>query len=225
MKCLSFFFIALLFAGCPNTDEPGNSMAHLARQFFVPIPGSALYDWTHQDERPGKTDSLYTVTYIGNDVKRSVDDISPVYLFQVTTVKDATPHTFQNEYCITDSVVVSYGASAASDAERMILLRDTLRLGKKWQAASVFKTSDGVSTSIEAEIDAYYASIHIGTKDYFDVYRVTYRPIAQTSTVDIAYRFGARHIYYYARNVGKVMEIVYGADSLLVWKNELVLEH
>jgi len=223
MKCLSFFFaLSVLLSGCGGDDVKPEPSNHLLRAFFIPIPGSNNYDWTHQDERSGVKDSLYTLTYIGHDVKLSIDGLSPVSLFQISTADSGNIKTFQEEYYVSDSVVISYGSNAASDSERVVLLKDTLRLGKKWRAANAYRTSDKIRVEIDAEIDAYYSIIHIGNNDYTDVYRITYYPIPTAVTVDTAFTNGARHVHYYARGVGKVLEMVYAPDSLLIWKNELV---
>jgi hypothetical protein len=223
---LSFFFIfVLLVSGCTESDIDTNPK--LLSSFFIPIPGSSSYDWTHLDQRPDTVyrDSLYSVAYIGHDVKFSIDGLTPVSLFQVSTVDTNGTKTVQNEYYVSDSMIIGYGTNALSDAERMVFLRDPLEVGKSWLAAEKYRTLDGILTQIGAIVDAYYSVIHIGNKDYSDVYRITYYPSPSALTVDAAYTDGARHVHYYANGVGKVLEMVYAPDSSLVWKNELVREH
>lgn len=226
MQRLSFFFVAMLvLAGCESNAPDTPPEEYSLGAFFTPIPGSSTYDWTHQDERAGVSDSLYDVTYIGQDVAPSVDGFSPVYLLQVSTSVSGNIRTFQNEYYVSDSVVISYGLDALSRDRRIVLLKDTLFVGHQWQAADAYMTADSISVQISAEVIAYYPSISIGGKEYADVYRIVYRPTPDSPTADAAYRAGAYHIYYFARAVGKVLELVYGADSLLVWKNELLREY
>jgi hypothetical protein len=225
MQRLSFFFVAGIFlAGCESNGPDTQPEAYSLGAFFTPIPGSSTYDWTHQDERTGVSDSLYDVTYIGQDVVPSIDGFTPVYLLQVSTSESGNMSTFLNEYYVSDSVVISYGPNAHSRDARMVLLQDSLFVGHQWQAADAFMTSDSISVAITAEVDEYYALIHIGNKDYADVYRIVYRPSPGGVTTDAAYQAGARHVYYFARGVGKVLEIVYAPDSMLVWKNELLSE-
>ena len=156
----------------------------------------------------------------------SVDGFSPVYLLQVSTSVSGNIKTFQHECYVSDSLVISYGLNASSRDARMVLLKDTLFVGHKWQAADAFMTSDSIPVQIAAEVVEYYASIYIGGKEYADVYRIIYSPLPDGPTADAAYQAGASHIYYFARGVGKVREMVYASDNAtLIWKNELIREH
>jgi hypothetical protein len=226
MKRLSFFFVPVIFLfGCESDLPDPAPEKYSLGAFFTPIPGSSTYEWTHLDQRPGVSDSLYNVTYIGQDVVPSVDGFSPVYLLQISTLVSGNIKTFQNEYYVSDSLVISYGLNALSRDARLVLLKDTLFVGHEWQAADAFMTSDSIPVQITARVDEYYTLIHIGNKDYADVYRIIYRPAPSQATTDLAYQPDARHIYYFARGVGKVLEMVYAPDSTLVWKNELIREH
>ena len=226
MKRLSFSFIPIIFLfGCESELPGPTPEKYSLGAFFTPIPGSSTYEWTHLDERPGIADSLYDVTYIGQDVVPSVDGYAPVYLLQVSTSVSGNIKTFQNECYVSDSLVISYGLNALSRAARLVLLEDTLFVGHEWQAADAFMTTDSIPVEITARAEEYYSLIHIGNKDYSDVYRIIYSPTQSQATTDIAYQTGARHIYYFAKGVGKVLEIVYAPDSTLVWKNELIREH
>jgi hypothetical protein len=223
---LSFFIMLLFFAlsGCSDEDVVPKPTNHLLTSYFIPIPGSSNYEWTHQDERLGVKDSIYTLTYVGRDIIPSIDALSPVSLLQINTGDSGNMRTFQNKYYVSDSLVVSYGLNALTDSERVVLLKDTLSVGKSWLAAEQYRSADGMPIQLAAVVDAYYAMIHIGNKDYSDVYRITYYPTPVDTTIDEAFKKDARHVYYYARGVGKVLEMVYASDSSLVWKNELVRE-
>lgn len=224
MKYLSFFIIlALALSACSDTGTDPVHSGHPLRSFFAPASGNKSYEWIHQDTRGGFRDSLSAYTYIGQVEDTTIDGFTPVSVYR-TSVDTGKIITFEDEYYLSDEIVIRYGKSSATDSARIILLKDTLRVGKTWRAADAYFSSYGIPVRIDAEVSEYYAMIHIGNKDYSDVYRVTYYPLQSVDTLDKAFMNGARHIYYYARNIGKVLEMVYAPDSSLVWKNELVRE-
>lgn len=218
MQCLSFFFLVLgaFVTGCNDGGTPPDVAGQNLADFFA---GKKRYIWAHS--QPGQPDSIYLFKHIGQG-GMTFDSLYPTTLFGISDTGNSA--YMQDEYYIADSIVIGYGANANSDSDRIVLLRDSLSVGMRWRASETYRSSNGDTVRIDAEIDAYYPSIHLGSYDYSDVYRASYFPKPLTPVPDRHLQTGSRHVYYYARNVGKVLEYVYAPDSSLLWKNELIEE-
>lgn len=222
MQKFLLFLSFIVFIGCSNTTPPEpefiatNLSAYFAKQSSI-----ERQIWNHDDMRVGHNDSLFSYEFIGQSSIPSSDGYSPISIYQFL---DSTGKLIsKSELYISDKLIVSYGDSSLKLNRKRILLRDTLKVEKRWEVAGDFLTPDSAHVMISAYIDTYYPNIRVGDSVYNNVFRAEYlmKQLGSASSLD-EYKEGAKHISYYAENVGVVLQYIYDNAGALLWKNELL---
>lgn len=217
-----FICLCILFCSCSEypTEVPDVTAIDLAA-YFAPISSIQRQVWSHRNIIRPNDDSMYFMEFVGQSSNHSADGYSPISFYQFLDSSGVTTHLSQ--YYVSDSLIVSYGDSASQVSTRLILLKDTLKKGIRWLASENYHTPDSAIVQIDAAIIDYYPNITVRDSVYQNVYRIEYTIISKgrVSTYP-EYRNGSRHIWYFARGVGVVLQYVYGTSGESLWKNELI---
>ena len=215
LLCLCFVF------GCSTTTEPLSDHTALDIQnYFAPQNSSSRYLWKHSDT--SKNTSLSYFQYSGASADTTIDGYSPISIYGYSDTARLKNEFMQ--FYISDKRVVSYGSSAKSLSNRMLLLSDTLSIGRSWVASDSLLLPDNSRAKIVATIDNYFTSIITANKEYFDVYRITYETVSTSKAAPTLpeYQTGGRIVRYFAKDIGLVLEAAYAPETWMVWANELV---
>jgi hypothetical protein len=225
MRVFAVLIVIIFISGCvPSPDENSSAPPKITElhSFYMPQKTSQYYLW-HFIPHSAEKDSLYYVDYFGYSQGNTSEGYNPVsrYGYLDTLRLDSTI----NEAYISDSLIkIYYGRSADALTPRLIVLRDTLRIGAKWIAADDFVTSNGSHIQIKAEVSDYYSETISSGKLYKDIFLVTYISTVKGSVVPIEsqYQNGSHINRYFARDIGEILEICKDSQDSLIWTNELI---
>jgi hypothetical protein len=222
MKKSLFVFLCFFAVGCSEVPptEPDLVVTDLG-SYFAPQSSVGRQLWQHSDLRIGMRDSLYYFEFIGQSANPTADGYSPVSIYQYAD--SANQRRIVAEHYVSDSLVVSYGDSSSKLDTRLYILRDTLHKGKSWQASSDYLTPDFAHISVSAFASQYYPNIRVGDSVYSNVFRVEYlvRSLGNESAFS-EYADSSKHVWYFAQNVGVVLQYIYDKTGAMLWTNELL---
>ncbi len=221
MRKSLFSIISFLVLGCSELPpaEPDLVVTNLA-SYFAPQSSVERQLWKHTDLRSGKRDSLFYFEFIGQSANPTADGYTPVSIYQFM---DSSSQNRIVEYYVSDSVVVSYGDSSSKLDTRLYMLRDTLKEWRSWQASTDYLTPDSAHVGLSAFVSQYYPNIRVGDSVYNNVFRVEYL-IRRSGTESILpeYADSSKHVWYFAQNVGVVLQYIYDKTGATLWTNELL---
>jgi hypothetical protein len=222
MRNSLFVFLFFGVVGCSEVPppEPDLVVTNLA-SYFAPQSSVERQLWEHNDLRAGMRDSLYYFEFIGQSANPTADGNTPVSIYQYSD--SASQHRIAAEYYVSDSLVVSYGDSSSKLDTRLYILRDTLQKGRSWQASADYLTPDSAHVSLSASTSQYYPNIRVGDSVYINVFRVEYlvRSLGKGSILP-EYADSSKHVWYFAHNVGVVLQYIYDKAGATLWTNELL---
>lgn len=222
MRISLFGYLCFFVLGCSEVPptQPDLVVVNLA-SYFAPQSSVERQLWEHTDLRSGMPDSLYYFEFIGQSANPTADGNTPVSIYQYTD--SASQHRIISEYYVSDSLVVSYSDSSSKLDRRLYILRDTLQKGKSWQASADFLTPDSAHVTLSASTSEYYPNIRVGDSVYSNVFRVEYlvRSLGKESIFP-EYADSSKHVWYFAQNVGVVLQYIYDKTGATLWTNELL---
>lgn len=212
-----------VLSGCVNESEPDLTREDSVLDFYMPRSTETQYLYKYSGFFSGKRDSTYNVTYVGVDQSlKSVDSMSPIHRISVK----ATDREVINdvEFFVTDTMIVEYGPNASSASERFVVLHGKLKAGTGWKAAFNYEATPEIRVSYLARVIEYFPQMEVKGIVYKDVWQVNYEvtgaPI-DNNKLPQEYLNKARRVIYFAKGVGKILEIAYSPDNREQWKTEL----
>jgi hypothetical protein len=215
---------AIAINGCVSEPEiPAGEREDAILDFYMPRTTEKRYVYEYTGFYSGKRDSVFNVDYRGDFQNvRSVDGHSPIHQFTVKSL-DGKQGVDIDLY-VSDSVVVEYGEDCTLRTQRFVPLHGKLMLGHHWQAAQGYNATESYQISFLAEVVEHYAELEVSGVKYSDVWQVNYE-VTGFSTEDITIPRDllpkARRVIYFARGIGKILEIAYSPDNRMQWRNRL----
>lgn len=218
-----FLLVAVCINGCVSEPDPAQDREDAILDYYMPRTTEKRYVYEYTGYYSGKRDSVFHVDYRGDfqDV-RSIDGHSPIHQFTVKSLD--LKETVDIDLYVSDSVVVEYGEDCTVTAQRFVPLRGTLKRGNQWQAAQGYKANDSYQISFIARVESHYAELEVYGIRYSDVWQVNYEVTgSSTSSTTVASEYlpRAQRVIYFARGVGKILELAYSPDHRLQWQNRL----
>ncbi len=216
------FFVLCFVIGCvPSPSENANTPP-IATDLHNYIKTQQLNRsdlWHFLSGKPLK-DSSYFIDYARQNALKTFDGYSPtsIYKFSDTLRTDS----ITQEAYISDSLVAWYfGKSSDGSTPKLILLKDTLRVGANWIASENFLTSNGAVVQIKALVEDYYP---VSGNNYKDVYWVSFTSTVKGSQnpIEPQYQNGAHLSRYFAKGIGEYLERCLDSKDSLIWSSELV---
>lgn len=228
MRTATLLCVAFLgLAGCTVDPQVPDEASTKITAYYHPRSTDLKYTYKYFGGYSGRGDSMHTVEYVGintdPDVK-SVEGYAPIHFFDVrSTVKNS--HVRLPVY-VSDSTVVEYGVDYGNIHERFIPLKDSLHVGGSWVAAQAFRATPQYEISFLAKVSGHFDELLVSDSLLFrDVWQVVYHVTGSPyigSEVLQEFRPGATRVIYFARDVGKVLEVAYSPEGNRQWSNELV---
>ena len=224
-KGLCFLVLIFSLASCvPSPTENANEPPKFTdlHSFYTPQKITQTFLWRFTPHAPLK-DSAFFLEYFGMNFQKTPEGILPLSLFGIsdTLRKDSVIH----ESYISDSLITMYYGNPTDPlTPKIILLRDTLKVGATWIAADNLITKNGAKVSIKALVENYYSESSFGNNTFKDMYAVSYTASLKGTQIPLEpqYQNGARLDIYYARDIGDILEICKDSRDSTVFKNELI---
>lgn len=221
--------LAMLAAGCvaENGDPADGNRADRILDYYMPRNTELRYVYNYYGYFSGKGDSTFIVDYrgISSSIDRvSTDTLAPIHQFSVSSADEK--HRTDFDLYVSDSMIVEYGRDCSVQDERFVPLSSKLVIGEQWRAAQGYKAGKGYTVSFIATVAAHYKSLEVARGvSYDDVWQVNYRVTgSDTSNVKPAQEFlpNARRAIYFAKGVGKILEISFSPDNKPQWETKLI---
>lgn len=194
-------------------------------KFYMPRSTTLRYVYLHDDFREGHQDSIYFMTYSGRiATAASADGNSPIDNYWLSDTLEVKKRV--HKMYITDSLVIEYGSSYNWLDRKIIRMSGKLAEGVRWRASEGYKVNDGYFTQIDGKVGGFYESLKVGDSMFSNLFQLVYTSVGATPPLLDPERMylmpGGKHVVYYAKDVGRVLEFVYDPSGNAIWSDKLI---